>query len=439
MVPAKTFYDSLPLWAQTTAVNAASLVNYRKRYGRQFHRFLTELEANERKSLDQLLAEQQKAVQQLLQYAVRYVPYYRELKLPPDRLSDWPILDKQTVAAAPEKLLSDEFARHRLMALQTSGTTGTPLTVRFTTACQELEMAFRWRHRSWGGVPFLSRSAYLSGHPVVPAEQTEPPFWRVDTVERRLLCSSYHFSRQNMPEYAEALARFAPDFLHGYPSSLYVLARHVLEHNLHSLRPRAVFTASETLLEFQREAIERAFAAPVFNWYGTTEMTCNIVECAFGSLHCRTDYGALELLDGGVMVATGLLNPAMPLIRYRAGDVAMARAGTCECGCAFPLIERIEGRIEDYIRTPDGRLVGRLDHIFKGVAHVREAQLVQHHVEELVLRIVRVDEFNADDERIILANARERLGRALQLRCEYVDEIERFAGGKFRFVVSEIT
>ncbi len=438
MVAGKTFYDRLPLWAQTAAVNAVSLTNYRRRYGARFHRFLAQLEANENKSRDQLLTEQQQAVQRLLEYAVRHVPYYRERNLPPDRLQDWPILDKQAVAAAPEKFLSDEFSRGDLLTLQTSGTTGTPLTVRFTTECQELEMAFRWRHRAWGGVPFLSRGAYLSGHPIVPADQAAPPFWRVDTVERRLLCSSYHFSPQNMPQYVEALTRFAPDFIHGYPSSLYLLARHMLEHNLRSLRPRAVFTASETLLEFQREAIERAFAAPVFNWYGTTEMTCNIVECAYGSLHYRTDYGLLELLDGGVTVATGLLNPAMPLIRYRAGDVATPRAGTCDCGRAFPLIERIEGRIEDYIRTPDGRLVGRLDHIFKGVAHVREAQLVQRRVEELILRIVRADGFGDDDERVILANARERLGSSIALRCEYVDAIERSAGGKFRFVVSEL-
>ncbi len=438
MVAGKTFYDRLPLWAQTAAVNAVSLTNYRRRYGARFHRFLAQLEANENKSRDQLLAEQQQAVKRLLEYAVRHVPYYRERALPPDRLHDWPILDKQTVAAAPEKFLSDEFRRGDLLTLQTSGTTGTPLTVRFTTECQELEMAFRWRHRAWGGVPFLSRGAYLSGHPIVPADQAGPPFWRVDTVERRLLCSSYHFSPQNMPQYVEALTRFAPDFIHGYPSSLYVLARHVLEHNLRSLRPRAVFTASETLLEFQRETIERAFAAPVFNWYGTTEMTCNIVECAYGSLHYRTDYGLLELLDGGVMVATGLLNLAMPLIRYRAGDVAIPRAGTCDCGRAFPLIERIEGRVEDYIRTPDGRLVGRLDHIFKGVAHVREAQLVQRRVDELILRIVRADGFGDGDEQAILANARERLGSSIALRCEYVEAIERSAGGKFRFVVSEL-
>jgi phenylacetate-CoA ligase len=127
----------------------------------------------------------------------------------------------------------------------------------------------------------------------------------------------------------------------------------------------------------------------------------------------------------------------MPLIRYRTGDVATAQAGTCECGCAFPLIEHIAGRIEDYIRTPDGRAAGRLDHIFKGVQHVREAQIVQRQTDELLLRIVRIDGFNSHDEQTILANARERLGTSIRLRCEYVETIERTAAGKFCFVVTE--
>jgi phenylacetate-CoA ligase len=297
-------------------------------------------------------------------------------------------------------------------------------------------MAFRWRHKAWGGVPFLSSGAYVSGHPVVPIDQKQPPFWRVDRVEKRLLCSSYHLAPQNLAHYIEALAKFSPDFVHGYPSSLYVLARHMIAHPAQEVRPRAVFTASETLLEFQRAAIEQAFGAKVFNWYGNSEMTCNIVQCAAGSLHYRTDYGVLELLDDGTMVCTGLNNRAMPLIRYRVGDRATARDGACPCGCAFPLIERIEGRIEDYVRTPDGRYVGRLDHLFKDVHHVREAQIVQEQLDQITLRVVRADDYSPQDERTILAEAQQRLGGAVQVRFEYVDAIERTAAGKFRFIIS---
>jgi phenylacetate-CoA ligase len=434
----KRLYNSLPVWAQTIALNLASARNFKAKYGGVFRGWLADLEHNERKSRDEMLHQQQVAIQHLLEYALEHVPFYRQNKFPSDDLRAWPILEKSTVVAQPEKFLSNEFDARDLMQLHTSGTTGTPLAMRLSKEYHQIETAFRWRHKAWAGVPFLSSGAYISGHPIVPPNQIQPPFWRRDRKERRLLCSSYHLAPQNLPAYIDALKQYAPIFLHGYPSSLYVLARYIVEKGIDSVRPHAVFTASETLLDSQRSAIEQAFRAKVYNWYGNSEMTCNIVECTAGNLHYRTDYGVLELLADGSMICTGLNNRAMPLIRYQVGDRATAKNGVCSCGCAFPLIERIEGRVEDYVRTPDGRLVGRLDHLFKDAHHVREAQIVQTKLNELVLRVVRSDGYCTDDEKIIRAEARQRLGDSMRVRFEYVNAIERTAAGKFRFIVSQL-
>jgi phenylacetate-CoA ligase len=420
----KGLYDSLPIWAQTIAVNVTSRHNFKLKYGGVFRGWLEDLAHNERKSRDEALHQQQVALRHLLEYAVEHVPAYKGRS--PEKLDEWPILEKAEVAAKPQDFLSDEFDPRDLMELRTSGTTGTPLVVRFSKEYHQIEMAFRWRHKAWAGVPFLSSSAYVSGHPVVPPNQTRPPFWRRDLVEKRLLCSSYHLTAANIAAYNAAFQKYRPDFIHGYPSSLFLLGGY---------KPKAVFTASETLLDFQRASIEKNFGAKVFNWYGNTEMTCNIVECAAGNLHYRLDYGVLELLDDGTMIVTGLNNRAMPLIRYKVGDRAVAKAGTCSCGCNFPLIERIEGRIEDYVRTPDGRYVGRLDHLFKDAKHVREAQIVQAKLDEIVVRVVKEDGF---DEAVVLKEARQRLGDAIQIRFEYVTAIERTAAGKFRFIVSQL-
>lgn len=435
MLPGKRLYDTLPVWVQSAAVRLVGARRYRSKYGRRFQEALAQCEQNERKSRDQLLEEQGAAIRRLLRYAKRHVPYYRRLDLPEDPAA-WPVLDKQTVVSQPEKFLSDACRSDRLLAFKTSGTTGTPLTVYVSPDDHQVEMAFRWRHKAWGGVPFLSKGAYLSGHPVVPAGQQNPPFWRHDPCEQRLFCSSYHFTARNLPFYVDALAEYAPEFVHGYPSSLAVLARYMLRAAQRHVRPRALFTASETLLDCQRMDIEQAFGAKVYNWYGNTELTCNIVECAAGRLHYRTDYGHLEILSDGTMIATGLNNAAMPLIRYRIGDVAWFHEGTCPCGCAFPLIERVEGRVEDYIRTPDGRLVGRLDHLFKDARHVREAQLEQREADEVIVRIVRAEGYARAEERVILAEARRRLGDEIRIRFEYVADIPRTARGKFRFVIS---
>jgi phenylacetate-CoA ligase len=90
------------------------------------------------------------------------------------------------------------------------------------------------------------------------------------------------------------------------------------------------------------------------------------------------------------------------------------------------------------VRTPDGRFIGRLDHLFKDVHHIREAQIIQTRLDELVLRVVKADGFNSNDEQIILKEARMRLGDAMSIRFEFVDAIDRTAAGKFRFIVSQL-
>ena len=435
----KTVYDILPVWAQSTAVSLFSIRNTRLKYGQVFHDTMDQLANNERLPFPQLQESQQDALRRMLEYAREHVAYYRQLDCPADDLSAWPIIDKRTVKTHIGQFISDEFNPSDLLTLHTSGTTGSPFEVKVDRSYHQKEMAFRWRHKAWGGVPYLSRSAYLSGHPVVPADQKRPPFWRIDTVEKRLLCSSYHLSQKNLPYYIEAISHYRPQFIHGYPSSLYLLAQFMIQNSMTLPPLQAVFTASETLLDFQRTTIEKAFSSKVFNWYGNTEMTCNIIQCSAGNLHYRTDYGVLELLDDGTMVCTGLNNLAMPFIRYKVGDRATwGVPDLCACGCQFPLIQTIEGRIEDYILTPDERLIGRLDHLFKDKTAVREAQIVQDSIQELRLRIVRNNSYCQTDEVAILTEARRRLGSSIAIRFEYVDAIERTSNGKFRFVVSRI-
>ena len=433
-----TSYKLLPIWAQNSAVSLFSFRNTRLKYGRVFQDMLVQLGRNETRPLPELLECQRMALHRMLTYAKQHVPYYRALACPVNDLSAWPILEKSTVKEVPLSFLSDEFHPRNLITLKTSGTTGTPLQVKISREYHQIEMAFRWRHKAWAGVPYLSRSVYLSGHPVVPSEQNHPPYWRIDSAEKRMLCSSYHLTQANLPRYLEALVAYDPVFIHGYPSSLYVLSQFLLSENITSLRPRAVFTASETLMDYQRCCIEAALGTRVFNWYGNTEMTCNLIQCREGSLHYRMDYGVLEVLEDGSMVCTGLNNLAMPFIRYRIGDRVTMGNGSCTCGCPFPVISRIEGRTEDSIVTPDGRLVGRLDHLLKDVAHVREAQLRQTSLSELVIRVVPTEKFTSRDEQTILQEARSRLGQSIGIRFDYVKHIPRGPGGKFQFVVSRL-
>ena len=91
---------------------------------------------------------------------------------------------------------------------------------------------------------------------------------------------------------------FAPDEVIGYPSSVYQLARQVRDSGQPPLAPRVVFTTAETLLAHQREAIEAAFACPVIDQYGCTEMAFFASQCEHGTMHVHPEHGCLEALDG---------------------------------------------------------------------------------------------------------------------------------------------
>jgi phenylacetate-CoA ligase len=157
------------------------------------------------------------------------------------------------------------------------------------------------------------------------------------------------------------------------------------------------------------------------------------------------EYGILELLDdgkpvppgvGGELVCTGFLNNAMPLIRYKIGDSAVFSSHACECGRQTPCLESVEGRVDDIITTKDGRMIGRLDPVFKGTSGVKEAQIVQTEIGSVVVKVVTGEGFNQKGIEPLLLELNKRLGLDTAVTVEYVDRIERTSAGKFRSVVS---
>jgi phenylacetate-CoA ligase len=141
----------------------------------------------------------------------------------------------------------------------------------------------------------------------------------------------------------------------------------------------------------------------------------------------------------GELVATGLLNPDMPLIRYRVGDRATPDPSDerCACGRGLPRLLSIEGRSDDVLYTRDGRPVGRLDPVFKAAGSIAEAQIVQETVDRIRVRLVPTTGFRAAHGQAIAAELRGRMG-PIEVVLEEVAEIPRSANGKFRAVISQL-
>ena len=207
-----------------------------------------------------------------------------------------------------------------------------------------------------------------------------------------------------------------------------------------------MFTSSESLLSFQRETIEKAFNAPVRDRYGVSEKSVSMTECSQGRLHvdmefCIVEVEGEEAPDGtvtGPLLVTGLASDATPMLRYRIGDVGTRLAKPCACGRPGDVFLQVDGRVEDYVLTPDGRLIGRLDHIFKQQYNVAEAQIRQETRNAVEILVVPRDGYTEASSLVLLKEARTRLGGEIEIQIRMVDQIPREANGKFRAVKSKV-
>jgi phenylacetate-CoA ligase len=453
MSGAASLYARLPAPLQTAAVWWRGWTLQRRRYRGIFRETVEEARRHETLPAAGLAAMQLGELRDMLRHAIERVPHYRDAtgRAGPsmadlrslDDLRRWPILEKDRVRESASRFLSDGLRPSDLIRIETSGTTGTPLLTFRDLEAERLWFAyFERRIRNWAGVTHRDRWAMLGGRVIVPVTRRRPPFWKYNPFMRQLYMSSYHLAPEFLDRYLEALRAYRPVYLYGYASSCEALARHVLDRGATDLRFRVVLTSSETLFEHQRRIIERAFGCPVRDSYGSAEMVALATECEAGALHVSPEVGIVEVLrDGepvrkgetGELVCTGLLNRAMPLIRYRTGDAAVQGAGACRCGRALPILRRIEGRVDDLLWTRDGRAIGRLDPVFKGVENVVEAQIVQERVDGIRVRLVPAAGYRDEDGRRIAANLTERMGE-VHVVVEIVPRIER-VNGKFRAVI----
>ncbi len=445
-----SLYFRAPVWLQEVLLSAYGWRLRFLRYGREHRRVLDELRRSQWLSPDEIEALQLARLNEVLRRAQSTVPLYRD-RLPAaplaalGQLAEVPVLRKEDLRAPRDVLVSREFAGRRLVRIHTGGTTGTPLTVYCDRATLQRNYAFFARLLEWAGVPPRARTATFAGRTLVPPAQRTPPFWRRNAAGNALLFSSYHIAPSTLGHYVRSLADFRPELIDSYPSSIEPIARYVLESGITSIRPRAVVTSSETLDPAVRALVGQAFGCPVLDHYGSAEMAALVAQCAHGSYHVNPEFGVVEVVrpDGspaapgepGEIVATGFINPVMPIVRYATGDLARRREGTCPCGRAFPMLAGIEGRADDVIVTPDGRRIGRLDPVWKAVSSVHEAQIVQVAADRVRVDVAG-DAVTDDDRAALLRELANRLGPTMRIEVARVERIPRTARGKFRAVVN---
>lgn len=397
---------------------------------------------------------QNQKLAEMIQYCVDNIPYYHKLFknegiIPSDirSISDLkyiPILTKEMVRANTDDLINPKLKKSALR-MHTSGTSGKALNLFFTSDAIKFRWAVWFRHKNRFGINPFDSYATFTGKVVIPIRQQKPPFWRENYAMKQTIFTMHHINNKTVPYIVDRLNRGGIAYYSGYPSILYSLATLIDDCGLEiTAPPKAIFTGAETLLPEQRQRISEVFKSPVTDQYGFSEAAGNASRCECDLFHEDFEYGILEchepLKDGihtsGEIIGTSFSNLAMPLLRYQVGDSATWIDLKCKCGRSTKTILRIDGRIEDYVLTPEGNKIMRFDYIFKDSSNIKEAQVVQYRRNEISIRIVKRDGYTATDEKNILKEIKEKISPLFKVNFEYPNEIEREATGKFRAVKS---
>jgi len=318
-----------------------------------------------------------------------------------------------------------------------SGSTGEPFRVYYEPrAWATLKYAVKLRARRACGVGPTDRVVILDA---------VPPETSASRLEQAIGCGRISVL-QPATAVAAALAAFQPNVIYGLPSALHEAAR-ALQARGDRLHVSAVFTSGELLDGSARDLLTCAFEAPIYDIYGTSETKEIAWECSQGGMHVNNDVVRLEVLDDsgqalpageeGNLVATLLVNRAMPLFRYLTGDRGALLSGTCPCGRSSPLLGVVTGRAADVLVLRGGQ---RISPYALTCALERVSGLLRYQVSQLDPARVRV--------RAILEGAANREAIADQMRnalrfdvapfldadVEFVDRLPTGPRAKFRVV-----
>ncbi len=426
--------------------------------GQRVKKCLHQVMSHQNSSIEELTVIRDRKISNLVNYAYEHIPYYRhkfdERDIHPSLIKGYkdlaylPILSKHDILTNENKLVAN-LSNQKLYTRKTSGSTGMTLHFQKEAEALALNEAIMYRCYAWYGVDIGDKQARFWGVPVDSIARRKEQL--KDLILNRIRISAFDISDKSCREQYKRIKRFRPTYFYGYTTAIYGFCSFArkLGLDLNELELKVVICTAEKMYPHHRELFNEVFDCPVVDEYGSSENGIIAFQCVLGNMHVMADHLAIEFVDQkgkivkpgelGRVVITDLGGYAMPLIRYEIGDMGIYSEHACSCGVTLPLMDIVEGRKEDFIRTRDGKLVhaAYLCYTLKDDA-IHEFKMYQKSLDRFLVQIVKSPRFDSDSEQRLLINLRSALGDGVSIIFEYLERIPREVSGKLRYFVSEL-
>lgn len=432
-------------------------------------RYIWQLRRNQWLKEEELIRIQETRLQAIISHAYHNVAFYREMfdsvGIKPGEIRNTydlrkiPIITKEEVQKNYSKMIAEGVDINRCKIQSTTGSTGMPLKVCYGRKLTNYSLAVLDYVFFECGLRLVDKLVeFCVPVDTVPNSQRRMSimlkklgmFNMARKLKRLIARKQYISMLEPIETNIETLREIRPDVIYGFPSILLLLANKIEADSISGIKPRLIIAHGETLTDYSRKKIGDIFDAEVYHTYGSAEFSGLAFECKEHSgYHMISDSAIIEFIKDGrnvgpgepaEIVVTGLHNYEMPLIRYNMRDVGIPSGKRCNCGRSLPLMSSVEGRIDDFLVLPSGRVISpRAINVIEYVPGVVEYRTVQEEKDRFLVWLVKGKGFS---ERTI-EQIKEQiqagcLGEDVKVEVKLVKEIPKERTGKLRVVVSKV-
>ncbi|TMN94657.1 phenylacetate--CoA ligase family protein [Pseudoalteromonas sp. S558] len=363
-----------------------------------------------------------------------------------------PIIEKDDlIDNFPHNSLAEGYTLDNVQTAITGGSSGKVVRVAYSddTMIERVVTAYRIYHMMMDGYPDYYRQTYVytGVYPFSSLPEGRFPLthiWTLDSVE----------------DSREKLVASKPHMLTLYPSKLKDIMTGLSQDDIDAIRTnlKCINVKSEMSLQQERDQWSKIFGVPVLDEYGSEELAGTVAaQCPHGGYHIWEDINIVEVVDEhdqviedeslGELIATNLYNWAMPIIRYRQGDMIQLKPEdeTCGCGRIFRQIGDFKGRSNSKFKTREGKeyspgylLDVGYTRLMKYGEHLASWQLIQDTLDNVYFDCIPTSKMTEQIKVDIANEIDSLLHNNFDVTVRFVDDIKITPRGKRNQIISNL-
>jgi phenylacetate-CoA ligase len=391
---------------------------------------------------------QNKQLKDLINHCYYNTVYYKNLfdknKISPsdinskEDLKKIPPLTKDLIKKNYEDLIPKNIKKHNYKSGQTGGSTAEPLKyfqdLKSWSYCYANGL-YNWRDLGYDvGDKFLT----LGSSSIIPGVKSSIKHRIYYALKGKISMSAMNLDKDSILEILKVIKQNNIQYLYGYSTALYLLAKYVRELNLEVPKIKGCISTSELLLPAYRTEVQNVFKCKILDGYGAGDggiTAFNINGDYFKvAYNCILETNQEVSSNSGLVYSTDLLNYSFPFIRYEVGDGAEISANSSYNG---QIITKLLGRKPNVINLENGKiLIAPGFTVLFGGLNVKAYRINKTGINELTIQVIKEKNYTNEDEEIILKSFKHHAGADCKINLTYHDSFKLSNSGKRDYFLS---